>query len=30
LAILLTRVDDDTKSPWHRLKEESEAANGPE
>ena len=22
MAILLTRVDDDTKSPWHRLKEE--------
>jgi TnpA family transposase len=22
LAILLTRADDDTKSPWHRLKEE--------
>jgi hypothetical protein len=22
LAILLTRIDDDTKSPWHRLKEE--------
>ena len=22
LAILLTRVDDDTKSPWHRVKEE--------